>query len=112
EQATPSAGGRAGPCAAGRRRAYHALGGGVPGGAAPWSGERGMGWQRVRNFLARRLSRGEYLGLHLTLGLLLAGLLVLAFALVARQVDAGGALARFAPALGERLGGRAAPRPD
>ncbi len=62
-----------------------------------------MGWQHVRQFLSRRLSRKEYLGLHLTAGLLLSVLLAVAFGMVARQVDRGGALTEFDATLGRRL---------
>jgi undecaprenyl-diphosphatase len=42
--------------------------------------------RRARGFLARRLSSEEYLGLHLTVGLLLCLLLVGAFGLIAHDV--------------------------
>jgi undecaprenyl-diphosphatase len=62
-----------------------------------------MTWQGVRGFLARRLSREEYLGLHLTLGLVMSLVLLVLFALTARAVDRQGNLTRFDTALGERL---------
>ena len=62
-----------------------------------------MGWQHVRHFLSRRVSRKEYLGLHLTVGLVLSLLLAVCFGLVARQVDHGGALTEFDTTLGQRL---------
>src|SRR5262249_43609219 len=49
------------------------------------------------------LSRKQSLLLRLAVGLLLSGLLAFAFAQVARQVDAGGALTQFDAQLGERL---------
>jgi undecaprenyl-diphosphatase len=62
-----------------------------------------MGWQGLRAFLARRWSRTEYLGLHLTAGLLLSVLMAVAFATVARQVDTNGALTEVDAAVGRRL---------
>src|SRR6516165_10471300 len=61
-----------------------------------------MSRQRVRHFLGR-LTRLEYLGLHLAVGLVLCVGLVVAFAIVARQVDEAGALTRFDTRLGLRL---------
>ncbi|MBI1915137.1 MAG: phosphatase PAP2 family protein [Planctomycetes bacterium] len=57
----------------------------------------------MREFLARRLSRKDYLGLHLAVGLLLSVMMAVAFALVARQVDTAGALTEVDAAVGQRL---------
>lgn len=54
-----------------------------------------MLWQHLRQFVASRLSRRRYLGLHLTVGLLLSLALVFAFSRIARDVSGGGALTRF-----------------
>jgi len=43
-------------------------------------------WQRFKGFMGRRLSRTDYLGLHLTLGLCFTLLLTLAYVWVAREV--------------------------
>jgi membrane-associated phospholipid phosphatase len=56
-----------------------------------------------RGFLARRLSREEYLGLHLSIGLLLSVLLVVLFGTLGRAVDHGGAITRLDLRIGERL---------
>jgi undecaprenyl-diphosphatase len=54
-------------------------------------------------FLRRRLSLEEYLGLHLTIGLLLSGLALGLFAWVAHIVIGQGAIVRFDNELGESL---------
>jgi membrane-associated phospholipid phosphatase len=59
--------------------------------------------KRFRGFLARRLSREEYLGLHLSIGLLLSVLLLIAFGLLGRAVESQDALTRFDRNLGEWL---------
>ncbi len=62
-----------------------------------------MKWQLVRAFLARRLSREAYLGLHLTLGLLLILCLVVLFAVIADSVEDRDRLVRLDNRLGLRL---------
>src|SRR5262249_3485637 len=59
--------------------------------------------RRVRGFLARRLSSEEYLGLHLTVGLLLCLLLLGAFSLVAHSVAGQQGLTAFDDHLGRDL---------
>ncbi len=49
----------------------------------------------LRNFVSRRLSRSEYLGLHLTVGLLLTVLLLGVFLGIAQGIDRHGDLTRF-----------------
>src|SRR5439155_11891206 len=63
-----------------------------------------MNWRRLGGFVARRLSREEYLGLHLTVGLLLSVCLVIVFGLLANSVERPEHLVRF----DERLGGELA----
>jgi membrane-associated phospholipid phosphatase len=58
------------------------------------------GWKA---FLRRRLSLEEYLGLHLTVGLLLSGAALGLFAWVAHVVIGQGAIVRFDDTLGESL---------
>jgi undecaprenyl-diphosphatase len=62
-----------------------------------------MTWQRLRGFIARRLSPEEYLGLHLTVGLLLSLALLFLFAAVARSVEADRHLTQFDRTLGLAL---------
>ena len=62
-----------------------------------------MVWRSAREFLAGHLSRKEYLGLHLAVGLLLSVVMALAFALVARQVDTSGALTEVTVRAGATL---------
>src|SRR4051794_18557815 len=65
--------------------------------------DAGMVWRSMREFLPRQLSRKVYLGLHLAMGLLLSIMMAGVFALVARQVDTGGALTEVDAAVGQRL---------
>jgi undecaprenyl-diphosphatase len=60
-------------------------------------------YPRFASFLGRRLSRDEYLGLHLTVGLLLCVALLGLFAIVARNVVLGTSLTRLDTAIGLRL---------
>jgi membrane-associated phospholipid phosphatase len=62
-----------------------------------------MNRSRLRGFVARRFSHGEYLGLHLTIGLLSSLCLLLLFALVAHSVQRGEYLLPFDQTLGLRL---------
>ena len=62
-----------------------------------------MNARRVWVFLARRLSREEYLGLHLTVGLLLSLCLLGGFVAIARSVEGHRQLTRFDETLGLRL---------
>jgi undecaprenyl-diphosphatase len=66
--------------------------------------------QRARTlaFLGRRFAPNEYLGLHLTVGLLLMMAATAAFGLIARDVAGGGALTRFDDRLAAALGQHAA----
>jgi undecaprenyl-diphosphatase len=57
----------------------------------------------IRGFLSRRLSREETLGLHLSIGLLLSILLLVAFGTLGRAVDRQGDVTRFDLHLGEEL---------
>jgi undecaprenyl-diphosphatase len=59
--------------------------------------------RRVRGFLARRLSSEEYLGLHLTIGLLVCLLLVAAFGFLAHEVVGERALAGLDEQVGRAL---------
>jgi undecaprenyl-diphosphatase len=61
-----------------------------------------MRWQRWREFLGR-LSRRQYLAVHLLVGLLLSVLLVFVFAQIARRVSGDDPLTQFDTALGLRL---------
>jgi undecaprenyl-diphosphatase len=58
---------------------------------------------RVRHFIARRLSHGEYLGLHLTVGLLLSLCLLGVFASIAHSVHRSATLNSFDDSLGLKL---------
>jgi hypothetical protein len=62
-----------------------------------------MNWHRLGGFVARRLSREEFLGLHLTIGLLLSVCLVIAFALIANGVERPEHLARLDERVGREL---------
>ena len=62
-----------------------------------------MDGQRVWVFLARRLSREEYLGLHLTVGLILSLCLLGCFVAIARSVEGRRHLTLFDETLGLRL---------
>ena len=59
-------------------------------GEHPWR----AGYQRFLRFLRNRIQRGEYLGLHLTIGFLISLLGLLLFILIARQVVGQRALTR------------------
>jgi membrane-associated phospholipid phosphatase len=55
-----------------------------------------MKWQRFRRFWGRRFAPGEYLGLHLTLGLLVSLVLLAVFLLLTRDIhQEGGWLLRI-----------------
>src|SRR5438477_3979595 len=58
---------------------------------------------RLHGFVARRFSHGEYLGLHLTIGLLSSLCMLLLFAVIAHSVQRGQYLIPFDRALGLRL---------
>src|SRR5438105_1647952 len=45
-----------------------------------------MNWRRLGSFIARRLSREEYLGLHLTLGLAFSLMLLAVFFVIAHGI--------------------------
>jgi membrane-associated phospholipid phosphatase len=62
-----------------------------------------MNRARIRAFLARRLSREEYLGLRLTIGLLLSVCLLVCFGLIARSVEGGRGLTRLDQRIGLSL---------
>jgi membrane-associated phospholipid phosphatase len=62
-----------------------------------------MNWRHLGGFVARRLSREEFLGLHLTVGLLLSVCLVLIFGFIAHGVVKPEHLADFDESLGEKL---------
>jgi undecaprenyl-diphosphatase len=70
-----------------------------------------MSWHRLGGFLARRLSREEYLGLHLTVGLLLSVGLVIVFALIAHGIEKPEHLARLDERLGQELAASRAESP-
>ena len=63
----------------------------------------------VWRFLAKRFSPGEYLGLHLTLGLLLSGVALVAFTVVANDVVERKDITRFDQRLAWILHERATP---
>jgi membrane-associated phospholipid phosphatase len=66
--------------------------------------QRGSGpSQGVRAFIGRRLSRGEYLGLHLTLGLLFSLAALGIFGVVARYVLGENAVTEFDHTVAERV---------
>ena len=58
---------------------------------------------RWRGFVSRRFSHGEYLGLHLTIGLVSSLCLLLAFAVVAHSIRQDHYLIPFDQTLGMRL---------
>jgi membrane-associated phospholipid phosphatase len=62
-----------------------------------------MNRARLHGFVARRFSLGEYLGLHLTVGLLSSLCMLLLFAVIAHSVERGQYLLPFDQALGLRL---------
>jgi membrane-associated phospholipid phosphatase len=62
-----------------------------------------MNRKHLRGFVARRFTQGEYLGLHLRVGLLCSLCLLVAFALVAHSVQRGQYLLPFDQSLGLRL---------
>ncbi len=62
-----------------------------------------MKWQHLWGFAARRLSLEEYLGLHLTVGMLLSLCLLALFGAIARNVEANKPLTQFDATLGLRL---------
>lgn len=62
-----------------------------------------MPWRWFKGFVARRLSRTEYLGLHLTVGLVLSLLLALAYVGLAREVFTDDGVQAFDTRLGLQL---------
>jgi undecaprenyl-diphosphatase len=62
-----------------------------------------MVWIHVRGFMARRLSRDEYLGLHLTVGLILSLALLGLFLLIAQSFHGEQGLAQFDTPIARRL---------
>ena len=62
-----------------------------------------MPWQRIKVFMGRRLSRTDYLGLHLTVGLALILLLTLLYVWVAREVFNHDAMSAFDQRMGTTL---------
>lgn len=62
-----------------------------------------MNPSRLRGFVARRFSHGEYLGLYLTVGLLLSLCLLGVFAVIAQSMQRSGYLHSFEQNLGLRL---------
>jgi undecaprenyl-diphosphatase len=68
-----------------------------------------MPWQRVRTFVGRLFAPGQYLGLHLTIGLLLTLATLIIFIILTRDIREGrGGLDQFdhqvAKAMGEHAG--------
>jgi membrane-associated phospholipid phosphatase len=66
-------------------------------------------WPRAWAFIGRRLSPAGYLGLHLTIGLVLSLVALSVFGMVANNVVGEAALTRFDQALATTLYGRATP---
>jgi membrane-associated phospholipid phosphatase len=62
-----------------------------------------MVWIHMRGFVARRLSRDEYLGLHLTVGLVLSLALLGLFILIANSFQGEERLAQFDEVIARRL---------
>jgi membrane-associated phospholipid phosphatase len=71
-----------------------------------------MKFGRLGGLVVRRLSREEFLGLHLTIGLVLSLCLVVAFGLIARGVERPEHLAHVDTSLGEELATSRAESPN